>query len=49
MTISCELTTGSEAKATLDQGPNHTGIQLLMKHPLEQLPECQVLGLNPKP
>jgi len=44
VTISCKLSTGSEAKSTLDQGPNHTGMQLLMDAPLEELPECQVLG-----
>ena len=44
VTISCKLSTGSEANSTLDQGPNHTGMQLLMDAPLEELPECQVLG-----
>jgi cilia- and flagella-associated protein 65 len=42
--ITCKLSTGSEALSTLDKGPNHTGIQLLQQIPLEEEPDCQVLG-----
>ncbi len=43
VTISCKLTTGSEALETKVPGTN-AGQQLLRPEDLEQLPQCNVLG-----